>query len=116
MMMFKPLLMTALLATALPAFARDKPVPPTARVPTADLDLSTTSGRRALDRRLRMAIDQVCAVADAAPRTGILPNDRCRSVAMASVRRQRSALIAAVDATKDRKAGTELATAMMKTR
>lgn len=114
--MLKPLLMTALLVAALPAFASDKPVPPTARVTTADLDLSTTSGRQTLERRLRVAIDQVCATADAAPRTGILPNDRCRSIATSSVRRQRSALIAAVDAAKNRKAGTELATTMMTTR
>ena len=114
--MFKPLLMTALLVTAFPAFARDKPVPPTARVTTADLDLSTTSGRQTLDRRLRMAIDKVCAAADAAPRTGILPIDRCRSVATASARRQRNVLIAATDASKNREAGVELADTMMKTR
>jgi UrcA family protein len=116
MMMLKPLLMTGLLVAALPAFASDKPVPPTARVTTADLDLSTASGRQTLDRRLRVAIDQVCATADAAPRTGILPNDRCRSVATASARRQRNVLIAATNAGKNRQAGVELAATMMKTR
>jgi len=109
--MFKPLMMTALLIAAVPAFAGDKPVPPTARVTTADLDLSTAIGRKTLDRRLRVAIDQVCAAADAAPRTGILPNDRCRSVAATSARRQRSALIAAIDARKNGGTGVELALA-----
>jgi UrcA family protein len=116
MTMFKPLMMTALLVAAIPAFAGDKPVPPTARVTTADLDLSTASGRQTLDRRLRVAIDQVCAAADAAPRTGILPIDRCRSVAGSSARRQRNVLIATVDAAKSNKAGVEVATAMVKTR
>jgi UrcA family protein len=109
--MFKPLMMTALLVAAVPAFAGDKPVPPTARVTTADLDLSTANGRRTLDRRLRAAIDQVCAAADAAPRTGILSNDRCRSVAATSARRQRNVLLATVDAGKTRKAGVEVAMA-----
>jgi UrcA family protein len=115
-MMFKPLMMTALLVAAVPAFAGDKPVPPTARVTTADLDLSTAAGRQTLDRRLRVAIDKVCADADAAPRTGILSNDRCRSVAATGARRQRNVLIAAVDAGKSRKAGVEVATAMVNTR
>jgi hypothetical protein len=63
-----------------------------------------------------MAIDQVCAAADAAPRTGILPIDRCRSVAATSVRRQRNVLVATVDAAKSNKTGVEVATAMAKTR
>jgi UrcA family protein len=111
MTMFKPLMMTALLVAAVPAFADDKPAPPTVRVTTADLDLSTATGRRTLDRRLRVAIDQVCAAADAAPRTGIIPLDRCRSVAGSSARRQRNVLIAAVGAGKNRQAGFELASA-----
>jgi len=114
--MFKPLMMTALLIAAAPAFAGDKPVPPTARVTTADLDLSTAIGRKTLDRRLRVAIHQVCAAADAAPRIGILSNDRCRSVAATSARRQRNVLIAAADAGKNHKAGVELATAMVTAR
>jgi len=114
--MYKSLMMTALLVAAMPAFADDKPAPPTARVATADLDLSSPAGRKTLDRRLRIAIDQVCAAADAAPRTGILPNDRCRSVARTSARRQRDVLVASVDAGKNRKAGVEVATAVIETR
>jgi UrcA family protein len=106
--MFKSLMTTVLLVAAVPAFAGDKPVPPTARVATADLDLATAAGRHSLDRRLRIAIDTVCA--DAAPRTSIIPTDRCRQVAAASARRQRSDLIAAVDARKNAKAGAQLAT------
>jgi UrcA family protein len=108
--MFKPLMMTALMVAAVPAFAGDKPVPPSARVATADLDLATTAGRHTLDRRLRIAIDTVCAGADAAPRTSIIPTDHCRQTAAASARRQRSTLIAAVDAAKNAKAGVQLAT------
>lgn len=108
--MFKSLMMTALMVAAVPAFAGDKPVPPTARVTTADLDLATATGRKTLDRRLRVAIDTVCAAADAAPRIGILSTDRCRSAATASVRRQRTTLIAAMDARNNGKAGVELAT------
>jgi UrcA family protein len=108
--MFKSLTMTALMVAAVPAFAGDKPVPPTARVTTADLDLATATGRHTLDRRLRIAIDTVCAHADAAPRTGILSTDRCRLTAAASARRQRSTLIAAVEAAKNAKPSVQLAT------
>ena len=108
--MFKPLMMTALMVAAVPAFAGDKPVPPTARVTTADLDLATATGRKTLDRRLRVAIDTVCAGADAAPRTGILSTDRCRQTAAASVRRQRSEVIASIDA-KAGKTGIAIASA-----
>ena len=114
--MLKPFMMTALLVAALPAFADDKPVPPTAHVATADLDLSTAAGRRTLDYRLRVAIDQVCAASDAAPRTGILPTDRCRSIATASARRQRNVLIAATDAGTSHKTEVQLAATMVKTR
>jgi UrcA family protein len=108
--MFKPLMMTALLVAAAPAFADDKPAPPTARVTTADLDLSTATGRRALDRRLRVAIDKVCGGAEAVVHTGIIVTDPCRRAAAASVRHQRSALIAAADAGNTRKAGVAIAT------
>lgn len=107
--MFKPLLMTALLVAAVPAFADDNPVPPSARVKTADLDLATATGRKVLDRRLRVAIDTVCADADAAPHTGILSTNSCWLTATASARRQRSALLAAVDAGKIGKTGVQLA-------
>ncbi|HEX7851379.1 MAG TPA: UrcA family protein [Sphingomonas sp.] len=108
--MFKPLMTTVLLVAAVPAFAGDKPVPPTARVTTADLDLTTTAGRKTLDRRLRTAIDKVCPDSDEASRTTIFSIGRCRQVAAASARRQRGILIAAVDAAKNGKAGVELAT------
>jgi UrcA family protein len=114
--MFKPLMMTALLVAAVPAFAGDKPVPPTARVATADLDLATAKDRHTLDRRLRVAIDTVCGGNEIVVHTGIIPTDPCRRAATISVRRQRSALIANVDARKTRKAGTELASAMVEPR
>jgi UrcA family protein len=111
MMMFKPLMMTALLVSALPAFAAEKPLPPTVRVTTADLDLATPKDRHTLDRRLRMAIDKVCGGAETIVHTGVIVTDPCRRAAAVSVRRQRSALITTVDAGKNHKAGVELATA-----
>jgi len=108
--MFKPLMMTALLVAAVPAFAGDKPVPPTARVTTVDLDLATAKDRHTLDRRLRVAIDQVCGGAETVVHTGIIVTDPCRRAAAVSARHQRSALIAAADAGNDRKAGIALAT------
>jgi len=108
--MFKPLMMTALLVAAVPAFAGDKPVSPTVRVTTADLDLATAKGRHALDRRLRMAVDTVCGGSETMVHTGIIVTDPCRRAAAVSVRRQRSALIAAADAGNRDKAGVTLAT------
>jgi len=108
--MFKPLMMTALLVAAVPAFAADKPAPPTVRVTTADLDLATAKDRHTLDRRLRVAIDKVCGDDQIAVHTGLIPSDPCRRAAAVSVRRQRGALIAAADAGKNRKPSAVLAT------
>jgi UrcA family protein len=108
--MFKPLMMTALLVAAVPAFAGDKPVAPTVRVTTADLDLATAKDRHTLDRRLRVAIDKVCGGAEAVVHTGIIVTDPCRRAAAVSIRHQRSALIAAADAGKNGKPGVALAT------
>lgn len=112
--MFKSLMMTALLVTAVPAFAGDEAVAPTVRVTTADLDLATAKGRHTLDRRLRVAIDTVCAGGEIAVHTGLIPTDPCRRAAAVSVRRQRSALIANAEAGKNRQAGIELAAATAK--
>lgn len=108
--MLKPLMMTALLVAATPAFAGDKPVPPTVRVSTAGLDLAKTKDRHTLDRRLRVAIDAVCGGDATLIHTGIIPTDPCRRAATINVRRQRNALIAAADARNDGKAGVALAT------
>lgn len=97
--MLKPLLTTALLFAAAPAFADRAPVAPSVRVVTADLDLSTAKGRATLDRRINVAVDALCGDAQAAPRTGaIVPVDRCHSVAASAARSQRDALLAAVKA------------------
>ena len=66
--MLKPLLTTALLFTAVPAIAGEKPAGLTVRVATADLDLATATGRRTLDRRIRAAVDEVCRPAEEAQR------------------------------------------------
>jgi len=108
--MFKPLMMTALLIAAVPAFADDKPAPPTARVSTAGLDLSIAKDRHTLDRRLRVAIDKVCGGDETIVHTGTIVVDPCRRAATLSVRHQRNALIAAADARNDGKAGVALAT------
>jgi len=108
--MFKPLMMTALLVAAVPAFAADSPAPPTARVSTADLDLTTAKDRHTLDRRLRVAINKVCGDDERIVHSGAIAIDPCRRAATISVRRQRNALIAAADAGSKNKAGVELAT------
>ena len=109
-MLLKPLIMTTLLVVAAPAFAGDKPAPPTVRVATADLDLATAKGRHTLDRRLRVAIDTVCGGDQTLVHTGLIPSDPCRRAAAVSVRRQRGAVIAAAEAGKSSKASTVLAT------
>lgn len=108
--MLKPLMMTALLVATVPAFAADKPVPPTVRVTTADLDLATAKGRHTLDRRLRVAIDTVCGGAETVVHTGIIVSDPCRRAAAVSVRHQRAAVIAAADVVKNGNASAVLAT------
>ena len=108
--MLKPLLATALLFAAVPAIAGDKPAGPIVRVATADLDLASAKGRRALDRRIDAAVDQVCATVDAVPQTGVInPAQSCRTAARAGARHQRDTLIAAIDAR--RSTGIELASA-----
>ncbi len=108
--MFKPLMMTALLVAAGPAFAADSPAPPTARVSTADLDLTTAKDRQTLNRRLRVAIDKVCGSDETIVHTSAIVVNPCRRAATLSARRQRSALLAAIDARHNGKAGVELAT------
>ena len=96
--MLKPLLTTALLLAAVPAFADDKPVAPSTRVVTSDLDLTTAKGQSVLDRRLNAAVDLVCGTDDA-PRTGIISRSNpCRNAAASAAKAQRDALIAAVKA------------------
>ena len=99
--MFKPLMMTALIFAAVPAFAEDAPAAPTVRVTAADLDLSSESGRATLDRRIDSAIRFVCSDAEYAPRSDLLnSNGRCRATARSVARSQRDALVAAVAANR----------------
>ena len=70
-----PLLVLALLAT--PAFA-EPPSPATSIVRVADLDLASQAGQRSLDRRLSLAIAEVCGTASDADLAGQNEVRRCR--------------------------------------
>lgn len=83
---------TLLAFTATPAFA--EPVIATSTVQTADLDLSSAKGQQALDRRLSMAVKEVCGTASDADIEGKNEVRRCRAdtlVQLASERDQRIA-------------------------
>ncbi len=63
--MSKLLILAALAAAPLaqPAFAQPAPIPRTAVVAHADLDLATKKGARTLDRRIWRAVVAVCGTA-----------------------------------------------------
>lgn len=90
------LLIASLLAfTATPALA-ELASPVTAKVQVADLDLSTTQGQRALDRRLSRAVIEVCGSASDADLAGKNQVRRCRADTLASLSGERDQRIAAV--------------------
>ncbi len=84
----------ALLAlTAAPAFA-EAPNMVQSTVQTADLDLSTERGQRALDQRLNHAVKEVCGTASAADIEGKNEIRRCRTETLASLADERDQRIA----------------------
>lgn len=85
---------TLLAFTAVPALA-DQPATTTANVQVADLDLSTASGQRALDRRLTRAVIEVCGAASDADLAGKNDVRRCRADTLASLSAERDQRIAA---------------------
>lgn len=86
-----------LAATATPALA-EAPMIATSTVQTADLDLSSARGQRALDRRLAQAVKEVCGVASDVDVAGKNEVRRCRVDTLANLADEREQRIAAVSA------------------
>jgi UrcA family protein len=86
------------LLSSLPLFATAITAPPviaTSTVQTSDLALSTRAGQRALDRRLSMAVGEVCGTASDADIAAKNDVRRCRVEALANVAIHRDQQIAA---------------------
>ena len=92
--MTKIIFATLLAFSATPAFA-EQPVVATSIVETADLDLSSQSGQRALDRRLTQAVKEVCGTASNADVAGKNDVRRCRVDTLAGLAIERDQRIAA---------------------
>ena len=92
--MTKIFLATLLAITTTPALA-EPPVLATSTVRTADLDLSSKAGQRALDRRLVQAVIEVCGTASNADPAGKNDVRKCRSETLALVAGDRDQRIAA---------------------
>lgn len=83
--------------TAAPALAQDLGAGQV-RVGYADLDLSSRSGQRTLDRRIRSAVEQACGpISSFDPRGKNIVLD-CREQTLAEARTQRDVAIAAATA------------------
>ena len=87
-----PALVLALLAT--PALAQP-PATATSIIRLADLDLASQAGQRALNRRLSIAIAEVCGTASDADLVGQNEVRRCRVATRARVANDRDQRIAA---------------------
>jgi len=79
--------------SAAPAMA-EPPSIATSTVQTADLDLSSKAGQRALELRLNQAIKEVCGYASDADVAGKNDVRRCRTETLANVSGQRDQRIA----------------------
>jgi len=66
-------------------------------VRTADLDLSTASGQRALDARLAHAASEVCGTASDVDLAGKNDVHKCRVNVLANAQSQRAQLLAAAE-------------------
>ena len=92
--MTKIFLATLLAFTATPALA-EPPVIATATVQTADLDLSSQAGQKALDHRLSQAVKEVCGTASDVDIAGKNEVRRCRVDTLANLSAERNQRIAA---------------------
>jgi len=92
--MTKFFLATLLAFSATPALAAP-PVIATSVVQTADLDLSTAKGQRALDLRLTQAVKEVCGTASDVDIAGKNEVRRCRVDTLANLSAERDQRIAA---------------------
>jgi UrcA family protein len=102
--MMKFSLMAILLLAGAPAIAHAGQAAPTVRVRTADLDLTTAKGRKTLDRRLAIAVEQVCREQSNFSSSYWTPNARCRAAAAKQVRPLRTQTLAAASV----RAGTNM--------
>lgn len=91
--MTKFFIATLLAFTATPALAEPTAVS-TAKVQVADLDLSSSQGQRALDRRLTIAAREVCGAASPADLAGQNEARRCFKATLASIADERDQRIA----------------------
>ena len=90
--MTKFFIATLLAFTANPVLA--EPVIATSTVETADLDLSSAKGQRALDRRLALAVKEVCGPSSDVDIAGKNEVRRCRVDTLAKVATERDERIA----------------------
>lgn len=90
--MTKIFLATLLAFTATPALA--EPITVSSTVQTADLDLSSATGQKALDRRLALAVNEVCGTASDVDIAGKNDVRRCRVETLASLASERDQRIA----------------------
>ena len=88
-----PLAAFAAALTAGPAFAAPA-APATRVVHYADLDLSSTAGRRELDRRIGIAVREACGTASDADLHGRNLVQRCRVETRQAVAARRTAAVA----------------------
>lgn len=95
--MTKTIFALLLAAAATPALA-EAPVVATSTVQTADLDLSSVQGQRALDHRLAQAVKEVCGTASDADVAGKNQVRRCRTDTLAGLASERDERIAAASA------------------
>ena len=91
--MTKIFLASLLAFTATPALA-EQPVIASATVQTADLDLSSAKGQRALDHRLNRAVNEVCGTASDVDIAGKNEVRRCRVDTLAKLSSERDQRIA----------------------
>jgi len=91
--MTKIFLATLLAFSATPALAQP-PVTVSTTVQTADLDLSSAVGQRALDHRLTIAAKEVCGTASDADVAGKNDVRRCRAETLANLASERDQRIA----------------------
>lgn len=91
--MTKIFIATLLAFTATPALA-ETPTIATSTVQTADLDLSSAKGQRALDHRLSQAVKEVCGSASDSDIAGKNEVRRCRAETLAGLADERDQRIA----------------------
>lgn len=90
--MTKTIIAMLIAFSATPAFA--EPVIAVSTVQTADLDLTSARGQQALDRRLQLAVKDVCGIASDADIAGKNDVRRCRVETLAALASERDQRIA----------------------